>query len=65
VTIPLNQPSIISASASFTLVALGEGGPVFVQGEEVERVRVTAMMGGPSQVAYITKSGREVLLPTQ
>jgi hypothetical protein len=64
-TIPTDQPSIISASASFTIVASSGGGPVFVQGEEVERVRVTATFGRGSQVAYITKSGREIVLPVR
>lgn len=64
VAIPTDQPSIISASASFTLVALGAQGPVFVEGEEVDRVKVTASVGGPAQVAYITKSGREILVPS-
>ncbi len=60
VTIPTNEPSIISATASFTLVALGVGGPVFAEGEEVERVRVAATYGGPSTVTYLTASGREI-----
>ena len=33
--------------------------PLFAQGEEVERVRVAATRCGPSQVTYITPSGRE------
>ena len=62
VSIPTNEPSVISASASFTLVAANGGGPVYVEGEEVERVRVSASFGGPTQVAYITKSGREIVV---
>jgi hypothetical protein len=62
VTIPTNEPSVISASASFTLIAAGGSGPVYVQGEEVEQVRVSAGFGGPSQVAYVTKSGREIVV---
>ena len=58
VTIPTNEPSIISASATFTVAALD--GPVFVDGEEVERIRVTAAHGEASHVAYVTRSGREV-----
>lgn len=60
VTVPTDEPSIISASASFTLIAASGNGPVFVQGEEVERVRVTATLNGPSQVVYVTRSGREI-----
>jgi hypothetical protein len=62
VAIPTNEPSVISASASFTLVAAHGGGPVYVEGEEVERVRVSANFGGPTQVAYITTSGREIVV---
>jgi hypothetical protein len=61
VTIPTNEPSVISATASFTLTASSGGGPVYAEGEEVERVRVSASLGGPTQVAYITKSGREIV----
>lgn len=59
-TIPTNQPSVISASATFTLAALSGAGPLFAQGVAVERVWVAAVLGGPSQVTYITTSGREV-----
>lgn len=59
-TIPTNQPSVISASVTFTLAAVPGVGPLFAQGEEVEQVRVAATLGGASQVTYITTSGREV-----
>ena len=59
VTIPTNEPFVLSASTSFPLASLG-GGPVLVEGEEVERVRVTTTAGGPTQIAYVTRSGREV-----
>lgn len=59
VTIPTNEPFVLSASTSFSLASLG-GGPVYVEGEDVVRVRVTATVGGPMQIAYITRSGREV-----
>ncbi len=61
VTIPTTQPSVISASATFVVASLG-GGPVYAEGEEVDRVRVSAALGGASYVSYITKSGREVVL---
>lgn len=61
-TIPTDQPSVITAEASFTLTASSGGGPVYAGGEEVERVRVTASYGGASQVTYITKSGREIVV---
>ncbi len=62
VTIPTDQPAVISATTSFTIVAAAGGGPVFVEGEEVEQVRVTAVLGGASSVAYVTKSGREIVV---
>ena len=59
-TIPTGQPSVISASATFTLASLPGAGPLFVEGEQIERVRVAAVLGGPSRVVYITRSGREI-----
>jgi hypothetical protein len=62
VTIPTTQPAIISAAATFTLVAgLGQG-PVYAEGEPVERVQVRTRFGGPSEVTYITASGRHVAM---
>jgi hypothetical protein len=60
VTVPTNRPSVLLASATFTLTSDAGGGPVLVEGEAVERVRVTAAWGGSSQVTYITRSGREI-----
>jgi hypothetical protein len=62
VTIQTNQPSVISAATTFRLIALGGAGPVYVEGEEVEWVRVTATVGRRSQVAYITRSGRKFVV---
>jgi hypothetical protein len=59
-TIPTNQPSVISASATFTLASLPDAGPHFAQGEVIERVRVAAILGVPSKVTYITTTGREI-----
>jgi hypothetical protein len=60
VTIPTNRPSVLLATVTFTLTA-GGGGPVFVEGEPVERVRVTAAYGGEARVTYVTRSGREIV----
>jgi hypothetical protein len=62
VSIPTNQPSVISASATFTLAALPGTGPLFAQGEPVDRMRVSAVLGGASRITYVTTSGREVAL---
>ena len=63
VTLPTTQPSIIGASATFDLVASSGQGPVYAEGERVERVRIVASLGGPAQVTYITASGREIPAP--
>jgi hypothetical protein len=63
-TIATDQPSVLSATVSFRLVALGDGGPIYVEGEPVEWVRVTATLGGRSRVVYVTQSGREISLET-
>jgi len=60
-TISTTQPTVITASASFTLTADAAGGPIYAEGEPVERVRVDAAWGGFSRVTYITRSGREVV----
>jgi hypothetical protein len=62
VTIPTNRPSVLLATATFTLTSSAGGGPVFVEGEAVERVRVTAAWGGDARVTYITRSGREIVV---
>ena len=63
VGIPTNEPSVITATATFTLVAgLGGAGPFYAEGELVDRVRLTASAGGTSDVVYLTQSGREIQL---
>jgi hypothetical protein len=62
VTIPTNQPSLIGATATFTLLAAAGGGPVYVQGQPVERVRVTTMAGRGAEVAYLARDGRALLV---
>ena len=56
---------MISASATYTLAASVGGGPVYAEGEEVERVRVVATMGGGEWIEYITTSGRSIALNTK
>lgn len=64
VNIPLDQPAIVSATGTFLISDLG-GGPVYAEGEPIERVRVSATANGVSRVSYITKSGREVVQSTR
>jgi hypothetical protein len=62
VSIPLDQPSIVSATATFAVADLG-GEALHADGEPVERVRVATTTTGLSRVTYITRSGREVPIP--
>lgn len=52
-------PSVLTASVTFQLASLGIG-PIYAQGELVEKVRVEAAMGGGSTMTYITASGKEI-----
>ncbi len=58
-TISKSYPSIVSVSTTFVLSA-SNGAPFYVNGEKVERVRVSSIMGGSSSVIYITESGKEI-----
>jgi hypothetical protein len=60
-TVPTDQPAVISATATFERVAWGGGRPVYAEGERIERVRVTAALGASTRVTYITASGREIV----
>lgn len=59
ITISKAYPSVLTASVIYQLAALGVG-PVYAQGELVEKVRVEAAMGGGSTMTYITTSGKEI-----
>src|SRR5262249_40268756 len=58
-SIPTNQPCVVSAVTSFIIVALSDG-PGDADGDEIERVRVAAVSGGPSHVVLVKRTGREV-----
>lgn len=60
VTLPANEPSVISVSATFSIAALDGPGPYYADGEAVDRVRITAHAGGRSVLAFVTRPGREV-----
>jgi hypothetical protein len=62
VAIPLTQPVVLGATATFPLMAMAGDGPLYAAGEEITHVRVAAVVGGPSTVTYLTKSGREVVV---
>jgi hypothetical protein len=42
------------------LTSAGGGGPLYVDGEAIERVRVSTTRG-PSRVVYVTSTGREIV----
>lgn len=52
-------PSVIIASATFTLLASNDM-PVFAGGERVIQMEVSAAFGGRSSITYITESGKRV-----
>ena len=63
----LTQTNVLTATASFALVASLGTGPVYAagpvpslaEGEEVTHVRIAANLGGSPTVTYITASGIE------
>ncbi|MFQ5656701.1 MAG: hypothetical protein ACE5G5_04115 [Candidatus Methylomirabilales bacterium] len=63
VTIPTDRPAVLSATATFTVLASAGHGSVMVAGEPVRAIRVAATYGSGSTVTYITASGKEVRLP--
>ncbi|MBI4537299.1 MAG: hypothetical protein HY712_05010 [candidate division NC10 bacterium] len=69
--VSLTRPSLLTATATYALVARAGEGPLYaegpvpsgVEGEEVTHVKVAAGFGGGSTITHITKSGREVEQP--
>jgi hypothetical protein len=59
-TVSLTQTSVLTATATFPLVAAAGQGPIYAEGEEVKWVRVASTFGGGSTVIYVTASGKEV-----
>lgn len=51
--------SVITATATIDLTT-AKAQPVFIEGERVNRIEVAATFGGPSEVTYITQSGRRI-----
>jgi hypothetical protein len=62
VTIPTDQPALIIASVAFTVISGTGGAPLYADGEPVERVVLTARLGGESDVTYVTVSGRDIVM---
>lgn len=56
--------TVLMASTTYTLtLAMGDALSVYAQGERVEKVRLTATMGGQTQATLITVSGKEFNVP--
>ena len=60
ISLNLTQTSVLTATATFPLVASAGSGPIYADGEEVTHIKVAAVLGGGSSLTYITRSGREV-----
>ena len=51
--------SVVSASAVIDLT-IASALPLFLEGERVNRIEVAATFGGPSELTYVTQSGRRI-----
>jgi hypothetical protein len=61
-SLPLSKTSLIIATTTVDgLIAFGR--PVFIDGERVNQVEIGAVFGGPSNITYITESGRRLKGP--
>lgn len=54
VNLSTTYSNVVTAESTFTIVGM------YYDGEEIDRVRVAATMGGASETTYITKSGKEI-----
>jgi hypothetical protein len=50
--LPTNQPTVLTAEATFALTASLGTGPLYAEGEEVTHVTVAAVFGGDSTVRW-------------
>lgn len=55
VSLSTTYPNVVTAEATFTIQQA-----MNYNGEEIDKVRVVATMGGKSETTYITKSGKEI-----
>lgn len=58
----INLPGGISVVGASTVVDLtiAKATPLFLDGERVNRIEVAATFGGPSELTYVTQSGRRI-----
>lgn len=57
--ISTSYPSLLTASVTIVVTA-ANGGPIYAEGEKVEKMRIETAMGGGQKMFYITESGREI-----
>jgi hypothetical protein len=63
IDIPIGNSTLL-ATASYTVtVAMGEALSVYAQGERVERIELSASMGGTSTTRLVTVSGKQFNAP--
>ena len=54
--------TVVSGSAVIDLT-IAKLEPIFIEGERVKRIEVAATFGGPSELTYVTQSGRRIKRP--
>jgi hypothetical protein len=59
VTLP-NGTSLIYATATIDLTLLSYLKPLFIEGERVRNMEISATFGGRSELTYITESGKRI-----
>jgi len=52
--------TVLTATSIIDLATLGDLRPLFINGEKVEKIEVASRIGGGSELAYITQSGRRI-----
>ena len=57
--IPDNGISVIQATATIDRT-VAQLNPIFLDGERVKRMEISASFGGVSEMTYITESGRRI-----
>jgi hypothetical protein len=62
ISLNLAQTSVLTATATYPLMASAGEGPLYAEGEEVTHIRVAALLGGQSTLTYVTRSGREIVV---
>ena len=62
IAVPTNQPAVITASATFTVLALRGTGPIYADGEPVEQIRVTIRLSGTLRPEQLDPAQKDALL---